>query len=289
MQIEIVTMTPEWATEILSRQNTNNRTMRGAIVRKYAQAILHDEWQLTQQGIAIDKNGVLLDGQHRLAAIVRAQKPIEIAMAMDCDPGIFKVLDTGATRKASDVLHMQGAKHRTVAATAIKQLILYRQNPDKVWRGSGIFNVSHAEISEFYERHSTQVDRSTEIASRSYSAFRQLNKSSIATFVMLTMEKNYRMAVVEYFMEKISRGVDLGNDSAILKYRALLMNGNLLKDSRTISNGGQLHINALIKVFNLTVNDVVVKQFKAPPIAPMLELMDARLLPIEYQDLSSVF
>ena len=63
MQIEIVTMTPEWATEILSRQNTNNRTMRGAIVRKYAEAIRNNEWRLTQQGIAIDKNGTLLDGQ----------------------------------------------------------------------------------------------------------------------------------------------------------------------------------------------------------------------------------
>lgn len=289
MQIEIVTMTPEWACQILAKQNTNNRNMRGAIVKKYAQAILQGEWQLTQQGIAIDKNGVLLDGQHRLAAIVRAEKPVKIAMAVDCEPEIFKVLDTGATRKASDVLHMQGVKHRTIAATAIKQLIHYRQNPDKVWRGGRIFHVSHAEISEFYERHSTQVDRSTEIANRCYGAFRQLNKSSVATFVMLTMEKNYRMAVVEYFMEKVSRGVDLGDDSAILKYRALLMNGNLLKSSNTISNGGQLHINALIKVFNLTVSDVVVKQFKAPPIAPMLELMDAKLLPIEYQDLSSVF
>lgn len=288
MQIDIVTMTPEWACQILAKQNTNNRTMRDVIVRRYAEAIRNDEWRLTQQGIAIDKNGVLLDGQHRLAAIVRAEKAVEIAMATNCEPEIFKVLDTGATRKASDVLHMQGAKHRTVAATAIKQLVMYRENPDKVWKGR-VRYPSHAEISEFYERHSTQVDRSTEIASRSYSAFRQLNKSSVAAFVMLTMEKNYRMSIVEYFMEKVSRGVDLGDDSAILKYRALLMNGNLLKTPRTISNGGQLHINALIKVFNLTVSDVVVKQFKAPPIAPMQELIDARVLPIEYQDLRSVF
>lgn len=288
MQIEIVTMTPEWATEILARQNTNNRTMRKLVVARYAEAIINDEWRLTQQGIAIDKNGVLLDGQHRLAAIVRAQKPIEIAMAMDCDPEIFKVLDTGATRKASDVLHMQGAKHRTVAATSIKQLIMYRESPELVWRGR-VRYPSHAEISEFYEKYSTQVDRSTELANRSYSAFRQLNKSSVATFVMLTMEKNYRMSIVEYFLEKVSKGVGLAEDSAILKYRSCLMNGNVIRDASQVNNGGQLHINALIKAFNYTVSDVTLKLFKAPPAAPMLQLIDAKVLPIEYQDLNSVF
>ena len=287
MQIDIVTMTPEWACQILAKQNTNNRTLRGAIVRRYAEAIRNNEWRLTQQGIAIDKNGVLLDGQHRLAAIVRAEKPVEIAMAVNCEPEIFKVLDTGATRKASDVLHMQGAKHRTVAATAIKQLIMYRENPDKVWRGR-VRYPSHAEISEFYEQFSTQVDRSTEIATRSYGAFRQLNKSAISTFVMLTMEKNYRMSVVEYFLEKVSRGVDLSEDSAILKYRSSLMNGNVVKDARSVNNGGQLHINALIKAFNLTVSGVTVKLFKAPPVAPMQELIDAKVLPIEYQALNTV-
>jgi hypothetical protein len=288
MQIDIVTMTPEWACQILAKQNTNNRTLRGAIVRRYAEAIRNNEWRLTQQGIAIDKNGVLLDGQHRLAAIVRAEKPVEIAMAVNCEPEIFKVLDTGATRKASDVLHMQGAKHRTVAATAIKQLIMYQENPDKVWRGR-VRYPSHAEISEFYERNSTHVDRCTEIASRSYSSFRQLNKSAIATFVMLTMEKHYRISIVEHFMEKVSKGVDLSSDSAILKYRSSLMNDNIVKNARAVNNGGQLHINALIKAFNLTVSDVTVKLFKVPSIVPMQELIDARVLPIEYQDLSSVF
>lgn len=288
MQLEIVTMTPEWAVEILAKQNTNNRTMRKAIVARYAEAIINNEWRLTQQGIAIDKNGVLLDGQHRLAAIVRAQKPVEIAIAMDCDPEIFKVLDTGATRKASDVLHMQGAKHRTTAATAIKMLILYRENPGVLWRGR-VRQPSHSEISEFYQQFSTQVDRSTEIAGRSYSAFRQLNKSAVATFVMLTMEKNYRMSIVEYFLEKVSKGVGLGEDSAILKYRSCLMNGNVVKDASQVNNGGQLHINALIKAFNYTVSDVPLKVFKAPPAAPMVKLIDAKTLSIEYQDLSSVF
>lgn len=276
MQIEIVTMTPDWACQILAKQNTNNRTLRPAIVRRYAIAILNDEWQLTQQGIAIDKNGVLVDGQHRLAAVVRAGKSIRTTLAMDCEPEIFKVLDTGATRKASDVLHMQGAKYRTTAAGGIKQLLQYHRQPEKVWRGTGIAHPSHAEISEFYEKNKERVDHSAAIANRNYSAFRQLNKSSVFTFLMVAMESGWQLSLLEYFMEKVSRGVDLGDDSAILKYRALLMNGNLLKNSRTVSNGGQLHLNALIKVFNLTVGEVVVRQFKAPPIAPMLKVVNAK-------------
>jgi hypothetical protein len=67
------------------------------------------------------------------------------------------------------------------------------------------------------------------------------------------------------------------------------MNGNVVKDARSVNNGGQLHINALIKAFNLTVSGVSVRLFKTPPVAPMQELIDAKVLPIEYQALNTDF
>jgi hypothetical protein len=47
-------------------------------VRDFAEAMRRGDWRLTHQGIAFDASGALVDGQHRLAAIVEADVPVEI-------------------------------------------------------------------------------------------------------------------------------------------------------------------------------------------------------------------
>jgi hypothetical protein len=59
-------------------------------------------------GIAFDTNGVLVDGQHRLAAIVEADLPVELTVFTEVGQGAFDVLDTGKRRNAADILAIEG-------------------------------------------------------------------------------------------------------------------------------------------------------------------------------------
>jgi len=54
--------------------NTHNRNISQSRVDTYATDMLADKWHLTHQGIAFDTHGVLMDGQHRLSAVVLAQE-----------------------------------------------------------------------------------------------------------------------------------------------------------------------------------------------------------------------
>src|SRR5438046_2404287 len=49
--------------------NTANRPLSRSTVRGFADAMRSGEWLVTHQGVAFDTDGVLVDGQHRLAAI----------------------------------------------------------------------------------------------------------------------------------------------------------------------------------------------------------------------------
>jgi hypothetical protein len=52
----------------------------------------------------------MVDGQHRLAAIIEADVPVDITVFTEVPDGAFDVLDTGKRRNAADVLAIEGEK-----------------------------------------------------------------------------------------------------------------------------------------------------------------------------------
>ena len=124
MKSEIRTVTPEDAKEIL-KLNTNNRNIRKKYVQHLASAILNNEWKLTHQGIAISTDNVLLDGQHRLEAIVLADIPVVILVSTNVDKDSFKVIDNGAKRNIADLAGIE----KRLAETSKLACKLINQNP----------------------------------------------------------------------------------------------------------------------------------------------------------------
>jgi hypothetical protein len=124
MRQEIMTITPEIAMEFLLR-NTVNRKKRGWWVTALAAMIKRGEWVVSHQGIAFDKSGKLLDGQHRLEAIFDAGIPVQMAVSFDVDEEAYKVLDNGIKRTLSD---LTGIHVRTAEVCRILARLAYGGN-----------------------------------------------------------------------------------------------------------------------------------------------------------------
>jgi hypothetical protein len=77
----------------------------------------------------------LVDGQHRLAAIVEADVPVEMTVFTEVAQGAFDVLDTGKRRNAADVLAMEGEKSAVLLAAMVRTVWLYHNRPDLSWSG----------------------------------------------------------------------------------------------------------------------------------------------------------
>ncbi len=103
----VETITPEMAKAILAG-NTGNRAIRANAVRNMADDMRRGFWRLTHQGIAIAQDGRLLDGQHRLHAILDYGQPVEMMVARNVDPAAFSAMDRGRVRQVRDILQQDG-------------------------------------------------------------------------------------------------------------------------------------------------------------------------------------
>lgn len=103
MKISVMQITPDLAAEFLKR-NTGNRTIRKTAVNQYADDLRRGNWKLTHQGVAISPSGRLLDGQHRLSAIVQAGIAAQMVVALDVDEGAYAVIDRGKPRRLTDAV-----------------------------------------------------------------------------------------------------------------------------------------------------------------------------------------
>lgn len=107
MKTSIETVTPAQAAKWLEPSvNRDNRAVRQKHVEMLAQQIIDGKWQVTHQGIAFGKDGRLLDGQHRLAAIVSAGKAVQMQVTRGLEDEVFNVTDCGLTRTHFDRIHL---------------------------------------------------------------------------------------------------------------------------------------------------------------------------------------
>lgn len=101
----IMKITPEVATDWLENRNlSTNRNLSISTASRYAKTMSEGRWLLTHQGIAFDSDGFLIDGQHRLQAVILAATPIEMFVAVGFNNDTFAVLDSGLRRQAGQLV-----------------------------------------------------------------------------------------------------------------------------------------------------------------------------------------
>lgn len=101
--IELITITPFMAKQWLMKNN-GNRKLRNDVVNAYARAMVEGNWTDSNDAICFDKDGNLLNGQHRLNACIRAGVSFKSIVRYDCPAEAFAHMDTGATRSHGDIV-----------------------------------------------------------------------------------------------------------------------------------------------------------------------------------------
>ncbi len=118
MNIEVKTITPEYAAELLGN-NSINRHIRKQHVVDLARAMKHGEWMLNGEAIRVSKSGQLLDAQHRLLAVIEADTPIESVVITGLDDEVMHTVDRGKARSLGDTLRIAGHKDPLILAAML--------------------------------------------------------------------------------------------------------------------------------------------------------------------------
>ena len=151
----VATVTPTDAKRWLDA-NTHNRSLRPMVVAAYARDMAAGRWQFNGEAIKFATDGTLLDGQHRLHAVVKSGATITVLIVNGLPAETQDVMDSGAKRQASDALRLAGVKNSTTTA-AIARLAL---NID-ISGGKKITNgraFTHPEILDFLDSHPGVID-----------------------------------------------------------------------------------------------------------------------------------
>jgi hypothetical protein len=125
MRVNVETITPDKAVEYL-KKNTANRALRPTWVKTLAFSMRRGDWRLSHQGIAFSTAGDLLDGQHRLAAVIESGVSVEMTVARGVDPAAFISMDLGAKRSVADLLHISKGEAEALGYLA---KLLTNRNP----------------------------------------------------------------------------------------------------------------------------------------------------------------
>lgn len=168
--VEWVTVEPADAERWLER-NDANRGLRARAVSAYARDMEHGKWMLTGESIKFDRHGNLLDGQHRLSAIVQSGTPQRLLIVSGIDPGVRTVIDTGAVRTGGDALRIAGigGGNPYALAAAARLLVLWESGrlPTMTSGMRGEDRATHSEIVEEVTKRPDLLDAVAE-ATRDY-------------------------------------------------------------------------------------------------------------------------
>lgn len=124
MKTEIRTITPTDAENML-KLNTNNRKVRRKHVEFLRDEILGGRWQLNGASMVMSEDR-LLDGQHRLMAIIAAKKAVPSLVVSGVPNDHFDTIDIGKNRTVGDVMGINGEKNAYLLAPTLSIILKYR-------------------------------------------------------------------------------------------------------------------------------------------------------------------
>lgn len=135
----------------------SNRPISMVSVQRYAGIMLAGKWVQHPDAVLFDEKGKLINGQHRLLAIILASESepdlaVPLLVSRDWDNNVFQVLDTGRPRTGAQLLQMSGHRNTLNMAAALRLIYCFRNVP-KVhdWSHTRIENAEMIDLIEHNE------------------------------------------------------------------------------------------------------------------------------------------
>jgi len=106
--------------------NKHNRLLNEVKINTYSNDMINGKWELNGEPLIIDSNGELIDGMHRVSAIIKSNVSCSFVIISGVDPKSRQTIDTGKSRNLSDALKIEGANNTARLSSGIKLYIKLR-------------------------------------------------------------------------------------------------------------------------------------------------------------------
>jgi hypothetical protein len=244
-RIEVIS--PQRAEKILEETNVRNRDLRESRVIHLVEILKRNEWKLTGDALVFDLDGVLLNGQHRLAAAALAEMPIEVLVLRNVPRENQDVMDDTLSRRLGDALKLRGEVdvHRLGAGIAWYARIIYAETTGSPHYADNARRPSIPQLLRLFDDNQGLRDGITGVGP-AMRALKLRPGPSLAVW--------YRLSLVdagenEVFWEKLKTGEDLPSGSAILALRNYSQ-GEIIRGRGRVRNPDFRWVASAIKAWN---------------------------------------
>lgn len=267
--IRLVEVTPLLASNILANRNKKNRAINKNHVLALVKNIKDNTWRFNGDTICFDTNGILIDGQHRLKAIVLGEIPVLCLFVEGLDPDTIKTKDMEIKpRNLHDLLRMDGISDANNVAAIIMRYMALHSGMCAIRghgsHGSGVSKEVKSSITiddkyDFYYANMVIIDEITAYSRMLYKRNRIISISEIGgIFCHLYFDKHHSEDEIKGFFDRlfVSSEINVVNE----------LRNKLIKDLTSIRKMPGSHRQAYIaKTWNYYIKgkDVSVLSYTA--------------------------
>ena len=209
--LRIESIGPQAAEQYLAL-NGRNRKILAAHVEAIARDIRAGNWMMNAQPICFSRDGRLLNGQHRLSAVLKAGEPIEVPVMRGLPDEAFATYDLHAKKGPMQGSSFEAFGDRALIAAAAVLLWKHELKPP----GTRNAKPTPAEIIRIVEQHPRLLELRT--FGRKMVEF---GRGSVMTYAAYRMERE-NPDLGRVFLERFETGADLPRGHLILELRRRL-------------------------------------------------------------------
>ena len=203
MKVTQETITPEIAQEYLKHNTENYRGLHRDRIIGYAADMMNGKWQFNGEAIKFDVNGKLIDGQHRLHAIVRANVPVEMLVIRGIEEGV-NLYDIGSLRSLGQIAKARGIVPGWYSATmACASWIINNGDTNHGYSGK-------ATALQYAEDHADDITRAVRYCTTGASSC-ICKRSPIVSAVYCMIRGGYSQPEICEFMRIANSGLPHGH------------------------------------------------------------------------------
>jgi hypothetical protein len=246
--IEVVKITPAMAKKWLKKNTHNFRPVTRATVLKYADTMKKGKWVVSDTAISFDPDGNLVNGQHRLNAVIEAGVTVEFIVIRNYTG--FMATDNVKKRSFAGYLRHKAEKNAGQLASGLSLLARYLNGGIAVGAG-GVHSYEH--LFETLENH-PRLRESINYCKGKPSIGRLIPPAYVAIVHYLNLDTNRKD--VEAFIRDFTRGENLSAKNPAYQLREYLIKEKERRKKGQSMGGGIAQrdkMALLIKAWNLYI------------------------------------
>jgi hypothetical protein len=257
MKTEFIKIDKKLADSLLLKNNKNRRA-NVTRVAQYAKEMKEGGWfEASGETIKICQSGEILDGQHRLLAISKANVSLNFLVCFDVKKEAMPFIDTGKPRNAADIFHIEKITNGNIIPSIIR--LYYTISKGLINTNSSNVCITNSQTLDIYYNKRKFWDEASRKTLIWYSKFAKiLTPSTIGGFYSVFFHIDSEQA--EEFFNQLCGGESITNLSIVALRNRLIQEKTSLKKARTSHNYA-----LIIKTWNAFRTGVVIKSLKFNP------------------------